>query len=483
MISNSDGTDDIIASPGVGKRAEVRVFDGVTGLPFPAPLGSFLAFEHGFLGGVHVACGDVTGDSIPDIIAARGALAKPEVRVFNGVTASPLPPPLGSFLAFEQRFLGGVRVAACDLNQDSKTDIIAARGPLGQPEVRTFDGVTGNVFPPPLGSFLAFNPSDRSGAYVACGDLTGDTIPDIIAGKGLGKPPEVRVFNGVTAAPLPPPFGSFLGFNSTFPGGVRVASCDPNQDGRNDIIAGRGPGAQPEVRTFDGVSGTPFPPPMGSFLAFGANFKGGAYVACSPIAAAPACPNGFCGWEDGDVITHGQSSWGEFPTPFNAAGLLLANYDTVYASTFGVVEVGISGVGGFSILFTDENSLLAYLPALGPIGPLTSDFVDPSTTMSGGFGGHVMALRLNVDFSDAGLTLGTTGVPFGDLTLCNFTVQPLLNGLTVRQFLGEVSTLLGGGTGNYSIAELSPITDDLNSSFDGVIGDIAHDHLVIGACP
>ena len=96
-----DGTDDIIVSPGLGKRAEVRVFNGVTGLPFPAPLGSFLAFESGFLGGVHVACGDVTGDSIPDIIAARGAVAKPEVRVFSGVTAAPLPPPLGSFFAFE----------------------------------------------------------------------------------------------------------------------------------------------------------------------------------------------------------------------------------------------------------------------------------------------------------------------------------------------------------------------------------------------
>jgi hypothetical protein len=31
------------------------------------------------------------------------------------------------------------------------------------------------------------------------------------------------------------------------------------------------------------VSGTPFAPPVGSFLAFNANFKGGVYVACSPI--------------------------------------------------------------------------------------------------------------------------------------------------------------------------------------------------------
>ena len=51
---------------------------------------------------------------------------------------------------------------------------------------------------------------------------------------------------------------------------------------------------------------------------------------------------------------------------------------------------------------------------------LDSDVADPTSTSSGGFGGEVLALRLNVDFEAAGL-IGGTGGKFADLKLCNFT--------------------------------------------------------------
>ena len=228
------------------------------------------------------------------VIVGSGVGGQSKVRVFDGTTATPLPPPLGSFTALTQNPAGEVRVAGCDFNSDGTDDIIASPGLGKRAEVRVFDGVTGLPFPAPLGSFLAFETGFLGGVHVACGDLTGDSIPDIIAARGGLAPPEVRVFDGVTATALLPqsPFGSFLAFNPGFQGGVRVAACDLNQDGTTDIIAGRGPGAQPEVRAFDGVSGDPFPLPLGSFPAFGASFKGGVYVACSPneppVDTAPA---------------------------------------------------------------------------------------------------------------------------------------------------------------------------------------------------
>jgi hypothetical protein len=50
--------------------------------------------------------------------------------------------------------------------------------------------------------------------------------------------------------------------------------------------------------------------------------------------------------------------------------------------------------------------------------------------------------------------------------------------------LGTVNTLLGGGSGTYSIAQLDPITIDLNNAFSaGMVSSFAQAHLVNGTCP
>lgn len=131
------------------------------------------------------------------------------------------------------------------------------------------------------------------------------------------------------------------------------------------------------------------------------------------------------------------------------------------------------------MIFSSSMDLLAYLPAGGAPGPLTSDLLNPTSTASGIFGGHVLALRINIDFSDVGLTLGNLGVPCGDLQLRNFPVPSNLNDLTVRQMLGHANNLLGGGTSLFfTIPELYPVLDDLNASFAvGGVSQWAQDYL------
>jgi len=133
--------------------------------------------------------------------------------------------------------------------------------------------------------------------------------------------------------------------------------------------------------------------------------------------------------------------------------------------------------------FTDASSVEVYLPAIGPFGPLNSSALNPISTASGGFGGEVLALELNVDFSDAGFLVGASGLRFGNLTLCGFSTLPL-NGTTVRQFLGTLNTLLGGGSAAFTIASLGSTVGDVNASFSaGAPSTFAQQHLFSGACP
>jgi hypothetical protein len=180
----------------------------------------------------------------------------------------------------------------------------------------------------------------------------------------------------------------------------------------------------------------------------------------------------------GDFITFSQTSW-ELTLP--GGPTLVAHYNTVYASTLGELEVGIPGAAGHSIIFTGASALLAYLPSTGPAAPLNTDHVDPLSSASGVYGGEVAALHLNIDFSDAGHTLGALGIPFGDLVIHNYAAIPQVHGLTVRQVLAQADTLLGGGTVGYSVSAADILVNELNSSFASgqIISQFAQNHLRI----
>jgi hypothetical protein len=183
-------------------------------------------------------------------------------------------------------------------------------------------------------------------------------------------------------------------------------------------------------------------------------------------------------WQTGDVIAHDQGAWGD---PASASTGLVANFNRVYG---GLLEVGLIGSAGFSMSFTFNSTVLSYLPAVGFVGALSTDHLNPTSTESGLFGGEVTALRLNVDFSDAGITLGANEMPVGDLTICGFIPLPALNGLTVRQLLGIAETVLGGGSAITNVSQTTTITSFVNFSFNGGSpSTFAQDNLVTGACP
>jgi hypothetical protein len=182
-------------------------------------------------------------------------------------------------------------------------------------------------------------------------------------------------------------------------------------------------------------------------------------------------------WSAGAFTTYDQAEWGDSAS---APGLLLQNeYGTVYSSTGDLFDIGIASPG-FSAEFTSGLHLGDFLPASGASGALSTDLENPSTTSAGIFAGQVAGLKLNIDFSEAGLLPGTAGLSFGDLVLTGFSgSDSSLNGLTVGEFLTLTNSALGGGDTGLTFSDLEIDLAHLNNAFDdgGQPEPFAQDHL------
>jgi hypothetical protein len=206
--------------------------------------------------------------------------------------------------------------------------------------------------------------------------------------------------------------------------------------------------------------------------------------ACDTEQIAAVCTPGTngCPWQDGDVITFDQGDWGGGGS---AAATLTANFNSVYASSNDVLTVGVTTAANqYYAAFTSAAAIEAYQPPSGPAAPFTMDLTNPTNTSSGVFGGDVLALDLNIAFSAAGVTSGSLGVAFGNLTLCNLTATTDLNGLTVSEFLGVANTSVSGGATTDSLDAIDAVTESLDGAFEaGTPSSFAQASLFNGPCP
>jgi len=227
-----------VTGAGPGGSPQVNVYDGST----DTLLRSFFAFDPSFTGGVTVATGDVTGDGVTDIICGAGPGGGPQVTVFDGVTYQPILNffawPLGSFT-------GGVFVAAGDIDNDGRDDIIVGAGPGAGPEVKVFRSYDGQL----LRDFYAFDAAFTGGVTVAAADIDGNGRIEIIVGAGPGGGPQVNVYDN-----HPHLLVSFYAFDASFRGGVFVSTGWVRGTGFESILCGAGAGGGPQVTVFNTVS-------------------------------------------------------------------------------------------------------------------------------------------------------------------------------------------------------------------------------------
>ncbi len=253
----------VAVAAGAGFSPVIRVFDYAT----QRETLRIQAFEAGMTAGVRVATGDLTGDGVPDIIATVGPGGGPRVRVFDGTTGA----AIRDFYAYPPDFRGGLYVAAADFNGDGLADIVTGAGEGGGPNVRVFDGATGQL----LTSFFAFNGNQTGGARIAVGDFDGDGTPDIAASNGPGNTSLIRVFSGRGFGQI----AQFVPYSTQYTGGVYLAAGDLDGDGRDELVAGADQGGGPNVRTFNATTGQL----RDSFFAYESTFTGGVRVTVRDI--------------------------------------------------------------------------------------------------------------------------------------------------------------------------------------------------------
>ncbi len=155
--------------------------------------------------------------------------------------------------------------------------------------------------------------------------------------------------------------------------------------------------------------------------------------------------------------TYTQGGWGATPNGSNPGAILANSFASIYPS--GVV------IGGTKTAkFTSAKAIENFLPASGTPSVLTGSSQNPTSTAAGVFAGQVLALRLSVDFSNA----GKTKVGLASLKVAS---GGKLVGWTVAQVLDLANKVLGGNTGalpaGCSISDLNNVVDKINNNFDG----------------
>ncbi|MCP4248334.1 MAG: VCBS repeat-containing protein, partial [bacterium] len=177
---DGDGYDEIVsgAGPGAVYGPHVRGFN-YDGAGSATPISGVSFFAYGTLKfGVKVACGDIDGDGMDEIItgAGPGVVFGPHVRAWNvdGGTASPIGGV--NFFAYDGT-LYGANVAAFDVDGDGIDEILTMPGPEpgtpGQVRGWNYDG-SGSATMIPALDFGAY--SDETLEYTRGGTIAGGTF-------------------------------------------------------------------------------------------------------------------------------------------------------------------------------------------------------------------------------------------------------------------------------------------------------------------
>jgi uncharacterized delta-60 repeat protein len=215
--------------------------------------GDTLSFFPASTNVVRTATADINGDGIADYLGVPGPGASSRLVIIDGKTRAMIV----DFLVFENAFTGGMYVAATDLNNDGRADVVVTPDQGGGPVAAIYDGVklaagvTGDSAQI-IRFFGIEDPAFRGGARPSMGDLNADGVPELVVAAGFGGGPRVTIWDGASVvARAPKSLDNFFAFEPTLRNGAFVSVGDVNGDGIADLAFGGGPGGAPRVRIWD----------------------------------------------------------------------------------------------------------------------------------------------------------------------------------------------------------------------------------------
>jgi hypothetical protein len=360
FASGDSGGPGFIKSDGRLLIAGVVSF-GTTGFAFEgisqyARVSDFAAEIDGLTGG---PVPSITSTSLFAVSPGSTSLSysTPNVHIYDAAGLNPQT-FIKDIMVYGQNFTGGVVTALGDVNHDGIIDLITGPGPGGGPNIRVFSGVD---FSTVLFNFFAFETTFSGGVTVASADINRDGYSDILVGAGPGGGPRIKVFSGKNESIL----YDFFAFEPTFSGGVTIATGLINSDSQIDILVGAGPGGGPRLKVFDGallngpsLNGVPLGVLM-DFFVYDAAFRGGINVAAGNL---------YGGFTDQIIVGAGAGG-----------GPNVRVYDSNknLREDFFAYSTGFSGgVRVAPALFSSNQRGIITTPGPGnPVSPAPSDFL------------------------------------------------------------------------------------------------------------
>jgi len=179
------------AEKGDSSRVVLRTDPGNDGYP-EIIAASFFAFGSGFKGGVRVAVGDYDGDADLELVAAPGAGMQAKVKVWDLAPNGEIAGVKESFSGPFSGLSGGLYVDLLDLDGNGKDSLVVTAG-SGEPWAWIFDdgeatnpgdGLLKNSL---IDSFQVLQSAFTGGVVVAGGITNPDNRADVVFANGPGN--------------------------------------------------------------------------------------------------------------------------------------------------------------------------------------------------------------------------------------------------------------------------------------------------------